>query len=87
MNGTLCWGIELMILGDRKQGHLDRFGPQGKYAPLKCKEWRVVDFRMHKKQGTIERADNYIYVEVDDDARELTMFFPGEDTGHQIRCA
>ncbi len=76
-----------MILGDRKQEHLDRFGLQGKYAPLNCKQWRVVDFRMRKKQGTIKGADNYIHVVVDADARELTMFFPGEDEGRQIRCA
>ena len=48
INSTLEWAIELSRQGDRKGEHLERFGTDGVYGPLRAKQWRVVDFRLAK---------------------------------------
>jgi hypothetical protein len=45
VNGELRWGIELLVLGDKISEHMSRFGPKGKYFPLRVNEHAVVDFR------------------------------------------
>jgi hypothetical protein len=45
IDGELRWGIELLTNGDRKSEHMDRFGPNGKYAGLGVTDYAVVDFR------------------------------------------
>ena len=45
LNGDLRWGIELLIKGDRRKAHRDRFSPGGTYASLSCKAFIVVDLR------------------------------------------
>lgn len=45
VNEDLRWGIELLIKGDRRKAHRDRFSPGGTYASLSCKAFIVVDLR------------------------------------------
>jgi hypothetical protein len=76
INGNLGWGVEAMVQGHNIQGHTNRFGEQGKYRDLKCKQWRVVDFRSHSSipsKQTIARA-NYIAVVFTADFSSATIF-------------
>jgi hypothetical protein len=45
INSDLRWGIELLVNGDKIKEHIDRFSKKGKYEPLNCKDYVVVDFR------------------------------------------
>jgi hypothetical protein len=38
VNGTLNWGIELVVNGDRIGSHMARFSPGGAYADLQVSE-------------------------------------------------
>lgn len=49
INGTLCWGLELLVHGRGRQDHVERFSSRGKYAPLGCRDYLVVDFRVGEK--------------------------------------
>lgn len=51
LNGSLRWGIELLISGRNVTEHIDRFGRAGKYHPLQLKDYIVVDFRMCPETG------------------------------------
>ncbi|RKP16848.1 hypothetical protein ROZALSC1DRAFT_24826 [Rozella allomycis CSF55] len=48
LNGSLRWGIELLIKGSGIGEHLERFTPRGKYAPLDVSDYAVVDFRVNE---------------------------------------
>ncbi|TMW63834.1 hypothetical protein Poli38472_002775 [Pythium oligandrum] len=45
LNGSLRWGLELLVNGDKIGEHISRFGPDGKYAVLAVKDYAVIDFR------------------------------------------
>jgi hypothetical protein len=45
IDGDLCWGIELLVKGDRISEHMDRFGLDGTYAKLNAEDYAVIDFR------------------------------------------
>ncbi|KAI8820322.1 hypothetical protein BJ741DRAFT_639268 [Chytriomyces cf. hyalinus JEL632] len=45
LNGSLRWGVELLVQGRGIGEHIDRFGVNGKYAMLKVMDYVVVDFR------------------------------------------
>jgi hypothetical protein len=45
VDGNLRWGIELLVHGRNITEHISRFKEGGKYAPLKCNDDVVVDFR------------------------------------------
>jgi len=46
LNGSLRWGIELLVNGDRIGEHLGRFSPpNGKYASLAVNDYAVINFR------------------------------------------
>lgn len=44
IDGTLRWGIELLIQGRHPLAHVERFAENGKYAGLGCRDYMVVDF-------------------------------------------
>ncbi|KAJ3086375.1 hypothetical protein HK100_008721, partial [Physocladia obscura] len=53
LNGSLRWGVELLVLGRGITEHIDRFGLNGKYFKLDVKDYIVVDFRSsHDGQAT-----------------------------------
>eukprot|EP00597_Dinobryon_sp_UTEXLB2267_P018062 CAMPEP_0201112216 /NCGR_PEP_ID=MMETSP0812-20130820/77108_1 /ASSEMBLY_ACC=CAM_ASM_000668 /TAXON_ID=98059 /ORGANISM="Dinobryon sp., Strain UTEXLB2267" /LENGTH=486 /DNA_ID=CAMNT_0047375501 /DNA_START=1043 /DNA_END=2503 /DNA_ORIENTATION=+ len=45
IDGNLRWGIALLVNGNDSLEHRRRFCEGGKYAPLKCNAFVVVDFR------------------------------------------
>jgi hypothetical protein len=46
LNGTLRWGIELLVNGDGMGEYISKFTPpNGKYVALDVREYAVVDFR------------------------------------------
>ncbi|KAJ3002261.1 UNVERIFIED_CONTAM: hypothetical protein HDU68_006361, partial [Siphonaria sp. JEL0065] len=45
LNGSLRWGVELLVLGRGVTEHIDRFGSNGKYFKLGVKDYIIVDFR------------------------------------------
>ncbi|KAG9415622.1 hypothetical protein AC1031_000005 [Aphanomyces cochlioides] len=45
LNGTLRWGIELLVNGDKIGEHMARFAEGGKYSALGVKDYAVVDLR------------------------------------------
>ncbi|KAJ3339606.1 hypothetical protein HDU83_007573 [Entophlyctis luteolus] len=45
LNGSLRWGVELLVLGRGITEHIDRFGLNGKYFKLDVKDYIIVDFR------------------------------------------
>mmetsp|Transcript_9146 Transcript_9146/g.15678 ORF Transcript_9146/g.15678 Transcript_9146/m.15678 type:complete len:226 (+) Transcript_9146:1307-1984(+) len=49
VNGTLSWGLELMVHGRGRKKHVDRFSPDGIYGPLGCRDYLVVDFKLGEK--------------------------------------
>ena len=66
-----AWGIELLIKGNRRKAHRERFAAGGKYADLNCNAFIVVDLRpgpgalSHKVAGdskdvmTVYFAENF----------------------------
>ncbi|KAG7377058.1 hypothetical protein PHYPSEUDO_012238 [Phytophthora pseudosyringae] len=48
LDGSLRWGIELLVNGDNIGEHMSRFAPKGKYAALAAKAHAVIDFRGNK---------------------------------------
>ncbi|KAL8012180.1 putative AAA+ ATPase domain, P-loop containing nucleoside triphosphate hydrolase [Plasmopara halstedii] len=48
LNGSLRWGIELLVNGDKIGEHMSRFAAGGKYAALAAKEYVIIDFRGNK---------------------------------------
>ncbi|KUF86723.1 hypothetical protein AM587_10001003 [Phytophthora nicotianae] len=49
LNGSLRWGIELLVNGDKIGEHMSRFAAGGKYAALGAKEYVIIDFRGNKR--------------------------------------
>ncbi|TPX55414.1 hypothetical protein CcCBS67573_g09472 [Chytriomyces confervae] len=45
VNGSLRWGVGLLVQGRGFGEHIDRFGENGKYAMLAVQDYVVVDFR------------------------------------------
>lgn len=75
INSKLQWAIELMREGDRKQEHLDRFAPLGKYVPLAAKQWRVIDFRQ-STSAQAQSREGFVEVRVSSTSSELMVTFP-----------
>ncbi|POM66509.1 Hypothetical protein PHPALM_17622 [Phytophthora palmivora] len=48
LNGSLRWGIELLVNGDGIGEHMARFAEDGKYAALAVKDYAVVDLRCNQ---------------------------------------
>ena len=75
IDGSLVWGLELLVNGDRIGEHIDRFGPNGKYSILGFTDYIVVDFRP-SKNGEITFIEKH--------PKRLTVFF---DLGDFTRCS
>ena len=45
LNGSLRWGIELLVNGDGIGEHMAQFAANGKYAALAVKDYAIVDLR------------------------------------------
>jgi len=83
INGTLRWGIELLIDGAGVGEHVNRFA--GKYAPLCVSDYIVVDFRvgrvtnvkLHEKRMTVFFGKGFIdcsvKVGLEKDAKTVTL--------------
>jgi hypothetical protein len=75
VNGSLRWGIELLVNGDQISEHISRFSePYGKYAKLRPKDYIVVDFRSskHGKPTNIKQME-----------KRMSVFF---DKGDFSKC-
>jgi hypothetical protein len=70
LHSELKWGIELLVNGDRISEHMDRFGPNGKYAGLGVKDYAVVDLRgsVDGKPTNVQRRE-----------KRYTAFFDPKD--------
>jgi hypothetical protein len=70
IDGELRWGIELLVNGYRISEHMDRFGPNGKYAGLGVTDYAVVDFReaVNGKPTNVQRRE-----------KRYTAFFDPKD--------
>ena len=78
LNGSLRWGIELLVNGSGIGEHLERFTPDGKYAPLNMRDYAVVDLRRSGKSGAptnVERHPNRITVFFDDNFKVAQCLF------------
>ena len=78
INGTLCWGVELLIQDSRDVGErISRFeADTGKYAPLRMKDYIIVDVR----QNATGRITN-----VTKHQKKLSVFFKAGDF-RQCQC-
>ena len=74
VNGSLRWGIELVINGDRLGEHLELFEPSGKYAPLDLRDYRTVDIRY----GNPTRVERHKH--------RTTVWFPKATAGNPRVC-
>ncbi|RKP15872.1 hypothetical protein ROZALSC1DRAFT_25947, partial [Rozella allomycis CSF55] len=70
LNGSLRWGIELLIKGSGIGEHLERFTPRGKYAPLDVSDYAVVDFRVNES-GECTNVQRH--------AKRISVFFKKGD--------
>ncbi|KAL8017135.1 putative bacterial Pleckstrin domain, P-loop containing nucleoside triphosphate hydrolase [Plasmopara halstedii] len=48
LNGSLRWGLELLVNGDNIGEHMARFASDGKYAALAVNDYAVIDLRGNK---------------------------------------
>eukprot|EP01031_Cornospumella_fuschlensis_P037351 gene37351-45351_t len=72
INGTYQWAIEFLVQSDRLGSHLKRFAEDGKYKPIPCKDYIVVDFVVRSSDAPPARAskfknnDKYLRVQYDE---------------------
>lgn len=69
ISGNFQWAIEFIIDSDRVRSHLERFADDGKYKPIPCKDYLVVDFVLRRsdspgKLGKSRFSSNNGYVRV-----------------------
>jgi len=70
VDGSLKWGIELLVKGRNVTEHLKRFEPDQIYSSLDCKDYVVVDFRQ-SKDGKPTKVDLH--------QNRVTVFFKEGD--------
>jgi hypothetical protein len=71
INGSLRWGIELLVNGDGVGEHISRFAPpNGKYVALAVRDYAVVDFR----RTTSGQPSN-----ISRHSKRITVFFKNGD--------
>ncbi|KAI3631251.1 hypothetical protein MIR68_010741 [Amoeboaphelidium protococcarum] len=83
LNGSLRWGIELLVNGDGVGEQLSRFSsPDGKYAMLAVNDYAIVDFRRNATgQPTgISKHRNRISVFFKNDDYSVAQCLFGDDT-------
>ena len=72
LNGSLRWGIELLVGGVGVGEHIHRFADDGKYAKLKVKDYAVVDFR-RSGVSSVQKHDKRVTVFFNDTFEECTV--------------
>ena len=78
LNGSLRWGIELLIKGNKYGEHVSRFkGTNGKYAGLQVKDYTIVDFRT---------SSNGKPTNVTKDSKRITVFFEKDGDYSSAQC-
>jgi hypothetical protein len=83
LNGSLRWGIELLVNGDGIGEHLCRFSPpDGKYVSLAVKDYAIVDFRRNAtgQPTVISKHPNRVSVFFKNDDYSVAQCLFGEDT-------
>jgi hypothetical protein len=79
LNGSLRWGIELLVNGDGVGEHLGRFSPpNGKYVSLAVNDFAVVDFRRNATGQPTHPHRVSVFFKNDDYSVAQCLF--GEDT-------
>jgi hypothetical protein len=78
LNGSLRWGIELLVNGDRIGEHLSRFEPpNGKYVSLGVQDYAVVDIRM---------CNNQVPKIISKHEKRITVFFKKNEDYKVAHC-
>jgi hypothetical protein len=71
LNGSLRWGIELLVNGSSIGEHLSRFSsPNGKYLPLHANDYAIVDFRRNMTGHPTKVTQN---------PKRVSVFFKNDD--------
>jgi hypothetical protein len=79
INGNYQWAIEFLVESDRVNAHLDRFADDGKYKPIPCKDYVVVDFVFRQsdsgklRKSRYHRNSGYFRVIYDETFSKLTV--------------
>ena len=83
LNGSLRWGIELLVNGDGIGEHLSRFSPpNGKYVSLAVNDYAIVDFRRNAtgQPTDISKHPNRVSVFFKNGDYSVAQCLFGEDT-------
>jgi len=83
LNGSLRWGIELLVNGDGIGEHLFRFSPpNGKYVSLAVNDYAIVDFRRNAtgQPTNISKHPKRVSVFFKNDDYSVAQCLFGEDT-------
>lgn len=83
LNGSLRWGIELLVNGDRIGEHHSRFSPpNGKYVSLAVNDCAIMDFRRSAtgEPTDISQHPNRVSVFFKNDDYSVAKCLFGEDT-------
>jgi hypothetical protein len=83
LNGSLRWGIELLVNGDGIGEHLSRFSPPyGKYVPLAVNDYAIVDIRRNAtgQPSEISKHRNRVSVFFKSGDYSVAQCLFGEDT-------
>jgi hypothetical protein len=72
VNGSYCWGVELLREGSQIKEHAKRFVRGGQYEEIPLQEWAIVDFRHHSK-AVRELRSNFWYVLYSEDYKEAII--------------
>ncbi|KAI9321164.1 hypothetical protein BDR26DRAFT_883581 [Obelidium mucronatum] len=76
LNGSLRWGIELLVLGRDIGSHINRFGDAGNYSKLAVKDFAVLDFRV-SSDGEPTNVERHV--------KRVSVFFKAGDFS-QCKC-
>jgi hypothetical protein len=89
LNGTLRWGIELLISGRRFGEHFERFDVDRKYYPLQMNDYIVVDFRpiCGSSSSSILRHPKRLTVFFEDDFSKCQCLYGVDLPSFQLNLA
>jgi len=76
IDSDLKWAFELLVCGDRKGQHLERFKLGQSYSLLCPSAARVVDFRLQSSRRVATQDDHYVAVRFADDFTTAEVIFP-----------
>lgn len=78
LNGSLRWGIELLVQGQGIGEHIAQFDSKGKYHALDVRDYVVLDFR-RGQVSNIRRHANCLSVFFPSESFESCQFVYGND--------